>query len=318
MKAFFEEQRKYLNYFFDHLDMQKAEEILQKFLSCTGSLIFTGVGKSGIIAQKLVMTLLSIGTKAFFLPPIDALHGDLGILNEKDLFIVLSKSGETDELVRLIPHVRKKRAQIISFVSNLSSRIAESSDLSICLPLLKELCPFNLAPTTSTTLQLIVGDVLAIAMMKKKNFTLDEFALNHPAGMIGKKITLHVSDIMLKQDKIPFCKPSSRLIDVLCELSEKRCGCLLVVNEEKNLLGIFTDGDLRRSLQNHGTQVLEKPILELMTPSARWTEKNRLAIDAMKQMEEDPKRLITVLPVLENSKVVGLLRMHDILQAGLK
>jgi arabinose-5-phosphate isomerase len=318
IKSFFEEQRKYLNYFFDHLEIAKAEEILSAFLKCEGSLIFTGVGKSGIIAQKLSATFLSIGIKAFFLPPIDALHGDLGVLSEKDLLILLSKSGETEELLKMLPYVRKKKARVVSFVSNPKSKLAKDSDISITLPLLRELCPFNLAPTTSTTLQLLFGDVLAIAMMRKKNFTLDDFALNHPSGMIGKKITLLVKDLMLQGEAMPLCSPEDLLMDVLCVLSEKRCGTLLVVDEKKRLKGIFTDGDLRRSLHAQGGDVLQKKMRQIMTDSARSTSQDRLAVEAMKQMEEDPNRLITVLPVLQDGTVVGILRMHDILQAGLR
>lgn len=318
IKSFFEEQRKYLNYFFDQLDLAKAEEILEKFAACQGSLVFTGVGKSGIIAQKLATTFISTGTKAFYMPPMNALHGDLGILNERDLFVVLSKSGETEEILKLLPYVRKKKAQIVSFISNPHSKLAKESDLWVCLPLLRELCPFDLAPTTSTTLQLIFGDVVAVAMMRKKNFSLDEYASNHPAGAIGKKITVQVNELMLKDDAIPVCKPQDRLIDVLCELSEKRCGCLLIVDEKKNLKGIFTDGDLRRAIQTRGGKALEDRLEELMTKAPLSITKEHLAIDAMKKMEANPARLITVLPVLDNMKVIGLIRMHDILQAGLK
>ncbi len=318
IRTFFEEQKKYINHFFDALDFEKTEEILEKFLQCQGSLIFTGVGKSGIIAQKLAQTFLSFGTKAFFLPPMDALHGDLGILTEQDLFIVLSKSGETEEVLKLLPHVRKKKAKVIAIVSSAGSQLAKKSDVWISLPLLRELCPFNLAPTTSTTLQLIFGDVLATAMMRKKNFTLQDYALNHPAGLIGKKITLRVEDLMLKGKDVPLCKPSDQLIDVLPRLSEKRCGMLLVVDEAGKLLGIFTDGDLRRALESQGGKILEKPVAELMNASPRWTHKDILAVDALKQMEENPKSRIMALAVLERGKVIGLLHIHDILQAGLR
>lgn len=317
IRALFKEQQGYLNYFFENVDLDKTQKIFEAFFYCKGSLIFTGIGKSGIIAQKLAMTFLSTGTKSFYIPPIDALHGDLGIVDDKDIFVFLSKSGQTEELISLIPHVRNKGASIISLVSNDKSFLYSNSDLSIHLPIPREICPFDLAPTTSTAVQLIYGDVLAVMMMRKKNFSLKEFVKNHPAGAIGKRISLHVKDLMIKDDGIPFARKNDLLIDVLYELSEKKCGCLLIVDDKKELLGIFTDGDLRRSIQKRGAEALSVTLSKLMTPGPTWTNKDQLVIDAMKQMEENPKKLITVLPVLEKKKVIGILRMHDILQAGL-
>jgi len=317
MKTLFNQQKKYLDYFFEKLDLKKAEKILDAFIECQGNLVFSGVGKSGIIAQKLATTFASIGARSFFLPPGNALHGDIGMISEKDLLIFLSKSGETSELLHLIPFIQKRGSKIVSLHSNSHSQLAKISDLSMELPLLRELCPFNLAPTTSAVLQLIFGDVLAVAMMERKNFGLKDYILNHPAGMIGKKLTLKVNHLMLTGEAIPFCSPKDRLIDVLHEISNKCCGCLLVVDEKKNLLGIFTDGDLRRSLQSDGINAMQKTMESLMVKNPMTIEANVLAIDAMKQMEENPQRLVTVLPVTNDQQVTGILRLHDVIQAGL-
>lgn len=319
VRDLFQVQKEYIDHFFDNIDLEATERIVQKILTCRGNIILTGVGKSGIIANKLAMTMLSTGTKAIFLSPTDALHGDLGIVSKDDMFITLSKSGETREIIDLIPYVRKKQASFISIVSKKSSTLAKLADLSIYLPVKKELCPFNLAPTTSTEIQLIFGDVLAVELMRRKNFSITEFAINHPSGHIGKKITLKVKDLMLKDEEIPLCGPKDRLVDLISLLSEKKCGALIIVDSTNSLLGVFTDGDLRRSIERDKDRFLYKNIEDLMTRSPQWVSADILAYEAMKEMEKDGKKLITILPVLdEAAKVIGVIRMHDILQAGLK
>lgn len=318
LKKLFNDQRRYLDRFFDNVDFSAAERIFQKLLECRGVMIVSGVGKSGHIAEKISATFLSTGTRSFFLSPSHALHGDIGFVTSQDLFLVFSKSGESQEILDLLPHIQKKGAAIIAIVSQPHSRLAKASDLSIVLPIERELCPFDLAPTTSTAAQLIFGDCLAIALMQAKQFALSDFAANHPAGLLGRKITLKVSDLMLKGKEIPLCHPDDRLIDVLHELSMKKCGCLLIADEKEQLLGIFTDGDLRRSIQSKGAEALQAPLSSLMTLAPRTISPDKLAFEAMKRMEENPAHLITVLPVLENEKVVGILRMHDILQSGLQ
>ncbi len=313
----FNDQRHYINAFFDALDLEQTDRILQQCLACNGSLVLTGVGKSGRIAEKIAATLISTGTSARFLSPGDALHGDIGCLSNQDIFFLFSKSGESKELLELLPYAQKKGARTIAVVSREHSQLAKCSDFSIILPVVQELCPYNLVPTTSAAVQLIFGDCLAVALMKAKQFSLDELALNHPAGLLGKKITLKASDIMLTGPDIPLCRPSACLIDVLHELSAKRCGCLLVVDEQFQLQGIFTDGDLRRSLERMGQSALVQPVAYFMTPRPKTIAPEALAWDAMKLMEEDPSCLITALPVVDQGRAVGLLRMHDILQANL-
>jgi arabinose-5-phosphate isomerase len=311
-------QKTNLDFFFDSFNEQELDEILQLSLHCTGVLVFTGVGKSGIISQKISQTLLSTGSKSIFLPPTDALHGDIGILSENDVIFLLSKSGQTQELVQLVPYIKSRKSKIVAVVCEKNSELAKQADLSIYLPMQRELCPFNLAPTISTTVQLLFGDLLAVALMKAKGFSLDQYALNHPAGAIGKKLSLSVSDIMMKDSQVPLAELEDTLIDKLAELSSKKCGCLLIVDRERNMQGIFTDGDLRRGLENEGEAVLHKKLKDLMTSSFLSISPASLAWNALKKMEENPKKLISVLPVLDDNKVVGVLRMHDILQVGIR
>ena len=317
LKELFEEYQLNLNHFFDRIDTKKAEEIFQEFKSCKGKLIFTGVGKSGIIAEKLSTTMISTGTTSLYLPPMNALHGDIGIVGKDDLLICISKSGESEELLNLIPFVKERGAKAIAWVSNPQCRLLEACHLGIHLPFVKELCPFDLAPTTSTAVQLIFGDVLTMALMKAKRFSLDEYALNHPAGNIGKKVTVRVHDLMLKDQRLPICHPNQPLREGIIELTNKRCGCLLITDEKGTLKGIFTDGDLRRCIQKDPTGVLEKPMQELMMPGFFSINENLLAWEALTLMQQNPERRVMMLPVLENQKLVGLLHMHDIIQAGI-
>lgn len=318
LKRLLQSEKQSIDYFFDHLDARKAEAIIDELHACQGVIILTGVGKSGLVAKKIAVTLISTGSRALYISPTNALHGDLGMVNSQDIFVMLSKSGESDELLHLVPFMRNKGAKIVAIVSNPKSRLAVASDEVLHLPLEKELCPFDLVPTVSTTIQMIFGDLLAVSLMSKKNFSLDQYALNHPAGKIGRSITLRVKDLMLSGENVPTCKGDDKLVDILVELSDKKCGCVLIVDEAQKLQGIFTDGDLRRALQSKGSEALDTPMQSLMTYSARWIAPDELAAKAVHLMESDQKRPITVLPVLEEGeKVVGLIKMHDIIQSGL-
>jgi arabinose-5-phosphate isomerase len=316
LKSLFARQRTYIDNFFENLDLTHVEPFFQELLNCQGVVIVTGVGKSGIIAQKIATTLVSTGTRAIYLSPTDALHGDLGIVSSRDIVVFLSKSGESDELLGLIPAIRNKGARLLSMVSNPESRLARAADRVVNLPLTQELCPFDLAPTTSDVLQLIFGDVLAVALMKAKGFSIDQYAKNHPAGRIGKRITLRVDDLMLKGDALPVCRSNRTLGSLLVLLSDKQCGCLLVTDENERLLGIFTDGDLRRSLQKEPESFLTRIVGDLMSPSPRTIAPTALAYDALKVMEGDQQRPITVLPVTQNGRCLGLIKLHDLLQSG--
>ncbi len=317
LRKLLEKQKESLDYFFDTIDVSEVENAFQVLSECKGMIVFSGVGKSGLVAKKIAATFVSTGTRALFLCPTNALHGDLGILSADDVLVVLSKSGESQELLDLILPINKKGALIVAIVSNRGSKLETASSVTVHLPVNRELCPFDLAPTTSTAIQMMFGDLLAVALMQRKKFSIADFANNHPAGLLGRKITLRVSDLMFKESSIPKCKPTDKLIDQLHEFSAKQCGCLIVTNENDELQGIFTDGDLRRSIQIKGPQALESTLSELMTFSPKSISAEKLAIDAVHVMEEDLGRLITVLPVLQGAKVVGLIRMHDIIQAGL-
>ncbi|HRD55460.1 MAG TPA: KpsF/GutQ family sugar-phosphate isomerase [Parachlamydiaceae bacterium] len=311
-------EREGINHFFDHFDELQMQSIVEMIFANSGILFFTGIGKSGLIAKKIAQTMTSTGTKALYLSPLDALHGDIGIASSQDIFFLLSKSGESDELLNLLPIIRAKQAKSIAVVSNLESRLAKAVDFKIYLPCKEELCPFDMAPTISTTIQMIFGDTLAIALMKKRNFSKDQFVENHPAGRIGKRMSLKVKHLMLQGASLPLCEKNDRLSDILVELSNKKTGCILVLGEGNSLEGIFTDGDLRRSLQHFGSDILDKKMDELMTKTPKWVAAETLAVDAVKIMENDQKKAITVLPVLEGGqKLVGLISLHDILQSGI-
>ena len=318
LKELFAIEKNVLNKFFDTLDIQASEELLQILQDCKGLMFFTGVGKSGLVAEKIALTMTSTGSRAFYLSSANALHGDIGIVTDQDVFVMLSKSGESDELLQMIPFLRNKGVKLIAIVNQANSRLGKACDISIVLPMEKELCPFDLAPTTSTVIQMIFGDVLAIALMSLRRFSLAEYAMNHPAGRIGRRLTLKVKDLMLVNEAIPICYPQQKLMDILVELSDKKCGCVLIVKPDQYLQGIFTDGDLRRALQELGSAALETILQELMTKTPRTIGPQELAVHALQVMEGDQKKPITVLPVIsEDRKVVGIVKMHDIIQSGL-
>ncbi len=318
LRALFNEGRSLLNDFFERLNMEEATQLLSVLKECRGMILVTGVGKSGFVAEKFAMTLTSTGTRALYVSPMNALHGDIGIATKDDVFVMMSKSGETSELLQLVPFLRHKGVKLVSIVSCPNSRLSKVSDLSITLPLAKELCPFDLVPTTSVISQMIFGDVLAIALMNERGFSLDDYAKNHPAGRIGRRLICRVKDLMLVESDIPLALGDDKLFNTLVELSNKKCGCVLVVDKEKRLLGIFTDGDLRRSLQKYGPNALQMTLEGLMSKEPRCIEASVLATEALAIMEGDAKRPISVLAVVSDErKVVGIIRLHDILQEGI-
>ncbi len=310
------EQFQALQHFYAHVSSGQLQAVLDVLASCMGTVITTGVGKSGFIAQKIAATLLSTGTQAVFLSPGEALHGDLAVVKRGDVVLAFSKSGETQELLDLIPYVNQRGAQVIAFTSVAGSRLERAATAAVVLPLQRELCPFDVAPTTSTVLQLLVGDVLAVGLMHRKGIKRELLALNHPGGLIGRRIALRVEELMLKGEALPLCSPTQTLLELLPELSAKRCGCLIARNESGQLEGIFTDGDLRRALEQLGSKALETKIEKLMSKAPRTAAPSELAWDAMRRME-DPMRPVTSLPVLQEGRVVGLIRIHDILQEDL-
>lgn len=318
LKEILDKQRIYTDQYFDSLDLKPIEQLVDFLLKASGTIFFTGVGKSGLVAKKIALTMVSTGTRALYLSPTDAVHGDIGIVAAGDVFVMLSKSGESEELLNLIPAIRNKGATLVGIVCNARSRLAAACHYKIILPFESELCPFDMAPTMSTAFQALFGDLLTVALMRHKNFSLDQYALNHPSGRIGKRITLKVRDIMLTDERIPLCFPDDRLATALVELSNKRCGCILVADRNQKLMGIFNDGDLRRTLQKYGGKILDSSMEELMTSHPRSVDPDMLAWDAMKLMEADYQKRITVFPVIsDDGKVLGLLHLHDVIQSGL-
>lgn len=317
IKELLDNSKKLINDFFDKIETKQIDEIVNIILNSKGLIFFSGVGKSGMVAQKIAVTLTSTGTRAFFISPTDSLHGDMGHVSDGDIIFLLSKSGESDELIAMMPYLRNKGAFIVAVVMNKHSRLAKAAHHVIELPFSKELCPHNMAPTISTTQQLILGDAIAIALMNKKAFSKDQFAANHPAGKLGKQLTMKVEDLMLKGGHVPLCGLEDKLIDILVDFSDKRAGCMVVVDKAQKLKGIFTDGDLRRALQKYGSEVLNLKMKDLMIQNPKKVESQALAYDAMRYMEGDQKSPIMVLPVVEQGdRVVGLLKLHDIIQSG--
>lgn len=311
-------QKQSLMQLYDELSLEELEALIQVLFACKGLIFCTGVGKSAFVAQKVAATMSSTGSRAVFLSATDALHGDLGMVSPGDVVLFFSKSGESDELISLMPYLRNKGALLTAIVNSKKNRLADGCSLVLHLTNVKEICPFDMVPTNSSVSHLLMGDILAIVLMQMHGFGLEDFARNHPAGRLGKRMTIHVHDIMWKGSKLPVCGPDDLLINVLEELSSKSAGTLLVIDEERRLCGIFTDGDLRRSLQHIGSDVLNMKMEALMIANPRTVAPEELVWDAMRKMEINPSKAITVMPVIEaDRRVAGLLRMHDIIQIGL-
>ncbi len=310
--------KQHLEYFFENINVSAANQILDELHRCQGTIFLTGVGKSEIMAKKIAATMASTGTRALFMPATNALHGDIGIISKNDLFMAFSKSGESQELLNLVPFVRERGAQLIAVVSNPDNRLSRACDMSMILPLEKELCPFNLAPTISTQTQMIFGDLLTVGLMHLKQFSLDDYARNHPAGQLGRRAGTKVQDLMLTGSAVPTCRPNDKVVEILVELSHKRCGCVMIINEDGYLAGIFTDGDLGRALNALGSNALNIPVKEVMTLKPRCINSEAMAWKAVQLMEADRKHPITVLAVTDPSgKLQGIIKLHDILQAGI-
>ena len=304
-----------IRYFFESIDLKQAQKVEKELLACGGNVIFIGVGKSGIIAEKLAKTMVATGSPSFAMNAMNALHGDIGSLKPADVVILLSKSGETEELLNLIPFIQKRGVVTIGWTSYAQSKLAKKVDMACILPMKQEICPFNLAPTTSSTVQLIFGHILAVSIMQKKGMTLSEYAENHPAGNIGKRINLKVADVMKSGQEVPKCLLGTSIREGLFELTSKQAGCVIIENKEGKIEGVFTDGDLRRALQSQGSQVLETPIEDLMTRAFISIEEKMSAFEAMSMMNRNKK--VNALPVLKDKTVVGLIRMHDLVEQGI-
>jgi arabinose-5-phosphate isomerase len=296
-------------------EVERAVEILA---ACRGKVVLLGLGKSGIIAQKIAATMTSTGTAAIYLHPSDALHGGLGIVSQDDVVLALSNSGETDEVIAILPHLVHRRVPIIALVGNLNSTLARRADVLLDASVDQEACPLNMAPTTSTTVALAIGDALAVVLMQVKGLTTDDFAQNHPAGRIGKRLTLKVADLMHSGEDNPTISSDAPWLEVIAAITRGGLGAVNVVDNRGRLLGIITDGDLRRTIQK-----IEHAELETLTSSMMMTrdpvvaQPEILAYNALRLMEDRPRQ-ISVLPVVtEEHLCVGLIRVHDIVRSGL-
>lgn len=302
----------------EKLDRAQVEFAVEVLLTCKGKVILSGMGKSGLIARKIAATLNSIGTTAVYLHPADALHGDLGMATSSDVAIVLSNSGETDELVTMIPYLKQRAVPIVAIVGNLNSTIAKKADAVLDASVDREACPFNLAPTTSTTIALVIGDAISMTLMRLKGLTPEDFAFNHPAGRLGKRLTLKVSDLMHSGTDNPTITPQAPWLDAIAAITKGGLGAVNVVDEGGHLLGIITDGDLRRSFQKiEPTELEEIKSSRMMTSNPVTVTPDELAYNAL-QLMENRQSPIAVLPVVDRDRIcVGLIRLHDIVRSGL-
>ena len=302
----------------ERLEPEQVKRAVDFLVGCAGKVVLTGIGKSGFVARKIAATLTSTGTPAVFLHASDALHGDLGILDKSDLVVLVSNSGETDEINAMMPYLKHRTVPLIAIVGNLTSTLASNADVVLDASVDQETCPFNLAPTASTTVALAIGDALALTVMQIKGLTLEDFALNHPGGRLGKRLSLKVSDLMHRGDRNPVVSPATFWLEVVSAITRGGLGAVNVVSDEQILAGIITDGDLRRAIQKSDPGELMKLTAEsFMTRNPVTVTPNTLAYSALQLMENRPSQ-ISVLPVVDAEKrCVGLLRLHDLVRSGL-
>ncbi len=287
-------------------------DALRMILACRGRVVVTGVGKSGHIGRKIASTLASTGTPAFFVHPGEASHGDLGMITHDDVVLALSHSGESDELITVLPLVKRLGARLIAMTGNPQSALASLADVVLDAAVAKEACPLNLAPTASTTAALALGDALAVAALDARGFGHDDFARSHPGGTIGRRLLTHVRDVMRTGDEVPVVGEDAAFADAVLEISRKRMGMTAVVGADRRLVGIFTDGDLRRALER-GVDVHATPIDAVMTRNPRSIRPEALAAEAVELME---KHKTTQLPVVDpEGRLVGALNIHDLFRA---
>ncbi len=291
---------------------QRFVQAVDTILNCRGRVVVSGIGKSGHIARKIASTLASTGTPAFFVHPAEASHGDLGMVARDDVFIALSNSGESEELLAIIPLLKRQGAKLVAMTGNPQSALAREADVHLYAGAEKEACPLNLAPTASTTAALALGDALAVALMQAKGFTRDEFAASHPGGTLGRKLLTHVRDVMRTGENAPRVAQTATAMVGMLEISRGRMGMTTVLDERGRVTGIFTDGDLRRSLEK-GVDLRSAPITEIMTRGPRTIGPDKLAVEAVQIMERYKVNQLVVVD--EDQKLLGALNMHDLFRA---
>jgi arabinose-5-phosphate isomerase len=303
----------------DRLDdsFVRAVELLH---GCRGKVVVTGMGKSGLICRKIAATLSSTGTPSFFLHAGDANHGDMGMIMPNDVVLAISNSGETEEILRLIPILRRLGITLIAMTGNHGSTLSRAADVTLDASVKEEACPLGLSPTASTTAALALGDALAVILLEKKGFKEEDFALRHPGGTLGRKLLLRVEDLMHRDPDIPLVQEQTSMKEAILVITSKRLGVTGVTDKRGNLIGVVTDGDLRRALQTHGDGILSRRADEVMTLKPKSIEKDALASQALARMEENMPRPITSLFVVErpgDTVPIGILHIHDLLKAGI-
>ena len=295
---------------------ERFEQACHLLLACTGKVVVTGMGKSGHIARKIAATFASTGTPAFFMHPGEASHGDLGMLTKNDVLIAISNSGESSEILTVLPVVKRHQIPLITITRTIDNNMSRFADVALTLGKSAEACPLGLAPTSSTTTTLVLGDALAVALLDVRGFTADDFALSHPGGALGRRLLTRVSDIMHSGESIPHVPAGTSLTDALLVMTQKGLGMTAIVDHEQHVLGLFTDGDLRRVLKQATpcAHLLEQPIEALMNKDPITVSKNILAAEALAIMEKH--KISSVLILDDKRKLVGALNMHGLLQAG--
>ncbi len=293
----------------------RFDRAVELILACQGKVVVTGMGKSGLVGQKIASTLASTGTPAFFLHPAEGVHGDIGVLHRSDVALAISYSGETDEVVRLLPLLRRLGLPLIAMTGRPGSTLGRGADVVLDCSVRQEACPFNLAPTASTTATVALGDALAMALIERRGFKAEDFALLHPGGALGRRLLLKVGDLMRTGDAVPRVAPGTLMRDVLFEISSKMAGITGVVDDGGRLVGVITDGDLRRALQAHGDGLLSRRAEEVMTRQPKRIERDALAAQALRMMEGKITSLF-VFERPEDQVPIGLIHIHDLLRAG--
>lgn len=304
-------EREGLEQLYQYID-HNFELACELMFNCKGKVVVMGMGKSGHIGCKMAASFASTGTPSFFVHPGEASHGDLGMITVNDVVIAISYSGESNEIMALIPVIKRLQIPLICITGNPNSSMGKAANIHLCIRVPKEACPLGLAPTTSTTATLVMGDALAVALLKAKGFTADDFALSHPGGALGRKLLLRVSDIMHTGDEIPHVSQNASLREALVEITRKNLGLTVICNDDMIIQGIFTDGDLRRVF-DQGVDISNANIADLMTKGGIRIAPNTLAVEALNLMQS---RHITALMVADGDKLEGVIHMHDMLRAG--
>jgi arabinose-5-phosphate isomerase len=292
----------------------RFDQACRILLQCKGRVVVVGIGKSGHIANKIAATLASTGTPAFFIHPAEASHGDLGMMTKQDVVIVISSSGNTEEILNILPLIKRLETPLITLTGNPQSTLAKAADINLDIRIEKEACPLNLAPTASTTAALVMGDAIAIALLKARGFTKEDFALVHPSGSLGKRLLLKVKDIMYTGDNIPKVDKKASLSEALLEMSRKKLGVVAIVDPQSKILGVFTDGDLRRALQKD-IDIKNTLMESIMTPKGITVEPDLLAAEALYLMEK--YKIIPLLVATADNVLVGAFNIHDLFRAGI-